>query len=143
MAGSVRLLLLWLAGCAAPKPVSTQPPDKALSSGDAPEVVSFRSQSPEFYDRARKRLGEEFHAKEIADKAQLGSGRWRVVVRIDLDLTGDSHGCKLLRSSGFNAIDEEAVNACRAVKEHLFPPEAAVEADALAHVPVQLVLERP
>ena len=84
----------------------------------------------------------EFHGEEVARRAQLGAGRWEVEVRIDVDITGDSHGCKLLRSSGFNAVDEEALAACRRLKEHLFPPESAVEADAYAHCPVQLVLER-
>ena len=127
--------LLW-AGCA------TAPTALPSNEGDAEEVRDFKFRFREFYEQARARLGQEFHGDQVAEAAQLGPGRWRCVVRIDLDITGDNHGCRLLRSSGFNGIDEEAVAACRRVKEHLFPPESSIEADALVHAPVQLVVER-
>jgi TonB family protein len=127
---------LLLAGCA------TAPAALPTNSGDAPEVVGFKKEFPDFYESLRQKMTQQFHAEELAKRAELGSGRWRVVVRIDVDMMGDSHGCKLLRSSGFNGVDEEAMAACRRLKEHLFPPESAVEADVLAHCPVQLVLER-
>jgi TonB family protein len=135
MAASVRLALL-LVGCA------TAPTALPSNAGDAPELSDFKAHFPEFYEKARARLDREFHGREVAERSSLGPGRWRVVVRIDLDPVGDNQGCRLLRSSGFNAIDDEAVAACRRVKDMLFPPEEAVEADRRAHVPVQLVVER-
>jgi TonB family protein len=132
MAAAARLLLL-LAGCAGAPTVP---------SGSGDEWLRFKTHFPEFYESLRATMMQQFHAEEVAKKTQLGSGRWEVEVRIDIDYMGDPHGCKLLRSSGFNAVDDEALAACRRLKEHLFPPEGAVEADQYAHCPVQLVLER-
>ena len=132
MAAVVRILLFATSCATAP----------SVPGGSGDEWLRFKTHFPEFYEQLRARMMQEFHAEEVANKAQLGSGRWEAEVRIDLDITGDSHGCKLLRSSGFNAIDDEAMAACRRLKEHVFPPEDAVEADAYAHCPVQLVLER-
>jgi TonB family protein len=109
---------------------------------DAPEVSDIKAHWPAFYEMVRARLDREFHGAEVAQRTQLGAGRWRLVVRIDLDPTGENQGCKLLRSSGFNALDDEALAACRRIKDMLFPPEDAVEADRRAHVPMQLVVER-
>ncbi len=143
MAAVVRSLALLLAGCALLLAgCATAPTALPSNAGDAPEVSDFKAHFPEFYEELRKKMTEQFHAEALAERAQLGSGRWRVVVRIDIDVLGDSHGCRMLRSSGFNAIDDEALVACRRLKEHLFPPETAIETDALAHCPVQLVLER-
>jgi TonB family protein len=135
MAGNAErvLLLLW-AGCATTLPAR---------AGDVPEIVDFKAHWPAFYETARARLDRDFHGREVAERSQLGAGRWRAVVRIDLDVLGDNHGCQLLRSSGFNAIDDEAVAACRRVKDLLFPPEGVVDEDRYAHVPVELVVERP
>ncbi len=135
MAASARLLML-LVGCATAR---TALPTTA---GDAPEISEIKAHWPAFYETVRACLDRNFHGREVAEKSSLGSGRWRVVVRIDLDALGENQGCRVLRSSGFNAIDDEALVACRRLKEHLFPPETAIETDALAHCPVQLVLER-
>jgi TonB family protein len=133
----MKAILLLLLGCA------TAPTVLPSSGGDAPEISDFKAHFPEFYEKVRARLEEEFHGREVGERSSLGPGRWRVVLRIDLDPVGDNQGCRLLRSSGFNAIDDEAVAACRRVKDMLFPPDAAVEEDRRAHVPVQLVVERP
>ena len=135
MAASARIALL-LAACA------TAPTALPTTAGDAPEISDFKWHWPEFYKTVVGALERQFHGREVAERAQLGSGRWRVVIRIDLDPVGENQGCKLLRSSGFNAIDDEALAACRRVKDMLFPPEEAVEADRRAHVPIQLVVER-
>jgi TonB family protein len=124
---------LLLAGCATT--AATMP----TWTGNDPTVV--RKKYPEFYDRAQAQLNTEFHGREAAVRAQAGPGRWTVVVRVSVDLTGDVYGCHLLRSSGFTAIDEEAVAACKRVKEHLFPPEDLIEGDRLAHVPIELAVE--
>jgi TonB family protein len=133
MAASVRLCALLMAGCAST--ATTLP----TWTGNDPRVV--RKNYPEFYDRAQAQLNAEFHGREAAVRAQVSPGRWTVVVRVDVDLTGDVHACRLLRSSGFGAIDEEAVAACQRVKEHLFPPEDLIEGDRLAHVPIELAVE--
>jgi len=134
MAASARLLL-FVAGCVtAPMPMPT--------TGDEPEISEFRWHWPEFYKTVHETLSRNFHGAEVAERSQLGKGRWRVVIRIDLDPIGENEGCKLLRSSGFNAIDEEAMAACGRIKENLFPPEELVEADRRAHCPVQLDVER-
>ncbi len=101
----------------------------------------MKARYPDFYAKARARLEAEFHGREVAARALLGPGRWRSVVQIDVELSGDVHGCKLLRSSGFNGLDEEALAACKKIKQFLFPPEEAVDVDQLAHLPVQLVVE--
>ena len=135
MAASARLLVL-LAGCA------SAPTALPSNAGDAPEVSDMKARWPEFYETVRARLERDFHGTDAAQRAQLPAGRWRVVLRIDLDPVGENQGCKLLRSSGFNGIDEEALGACRRIRDMLFPPEGLVEADRRAHVPVQLVVER-
>jgi TonB family protein len=135
MAANARLALL-LASCA------SAPTVLPATEGEPKEVAAFKARFPEFYERARARLSQEFHGREVAERSQLGAGVWRTLVRIDLDITGDNHGCRLLRSSGFNALDEEAVAACKRVTQHLFPPEDAIESDELVHVPVLLTTER-
>jgi TonB family protein len=130
-------VLLLVVGCAtAPLPVAPG------TQGDAPEISDFRARWPEFYQTAKAALERQFHGAEVAERAQLGSGRWRLVVRIDLDPVGENQGCKLLRSSGFNALDEEAMAACKRIKDGLFPPEELVDVDRRAHCPIQLTVER-
>jgi TonB family protein len=136
MAANVRLLLLLAAGCAS-TPTLLSP-----TGAEPPEVTDFKARFPEFYKEAHARVNGEFHAAEVAEKSQLGPGRWRVLIRLDLDLSGDNYGCRLLRSSGFNALDAEAVAACKRVKQHLFPPEASIDEDMLVHVPVLLTFDR-
>src|SRR5262245_5624287 len=109
MAGSARLLFLCWAACA------TAPTALPSNEGDAPEISDMRAHFPEFYKTAHARLMQEFHGADVAQQSQLGAGHWRVVLRIDLDVLGDNHGCRVLRSSGFNALDDEALAACRRV----------------------------
>src|SRR5262245_24049585 len=118
MAASARMAIL-VAGCA------TAPTALPTTAGDAPEISDIKAHWPEFYETVHARLEREFHGREVAERSSLGAGRWRVVIRIDLDPVGENQGCKLLRSSGFNAIDDEAMAACRRVKDMLFPPETA------------------
>jgi TonB family protein len=135
MAASGRLLPILVACATAPMALPS-------NAGEAPEISDIKAHWPAFYETVRARLDQEFHGAEVAERTQLGAGRWRLVVRIDLEPTGENQGCKLLRSSGFNALDDAAVAACRRVKDMLFPPEEAVDVDRRAHVPVQLVVER-
>ncbi len=86
----------------------------------------MKARYPDFYAKARARLEAEFHGREVAARARfLGPGRWpQLVVQIDVELSGDVHGCKLLRSSGFNGLDEEGAGPpARRSNSFSFPPK--------------------
>jgi TonB family protein len=133
------LVAALLSGCG-----HAPPRDHSLQAGiDAPEVGDSRAQFPDFHAKARQVLEAEFRGNEVAQRAQLSHGRWRTVLRISLDPLAQLHTVERVRSSGFNGLDEEALAACRRVKEWPFPPQEAIDTDNYAYLTLQLVVEVP